>query len=117
MNWYLTKMIFRIICGNGNHRAQFDEQIRLIQAPTPEEAYGKAMAFARAEGTAAENNPAVRWEFVNIAELLQLNGLVDGAELYSKVKEEDDPSLYEQLIHRRAAMLKYNLEHKMIASL
>jgi hypothetical protein len=117
MNWYLTKMIFRIVCGQGNHRAQFDEQIRLIQAQTPEEAFGKAMAFAQAEGMAAENNAAVRWEFVNIPELLQLNGLVDGAELYSKVKEEEDPSLYEQLVHRRAAMLKYNLEHKMIASL
>jgi len=30
MNWYLAKMVFRIICGEGNHTAQFDEQLRLI---------------------------------------------------------------------------------------
>lgn len=117
MNWYLTKMIFRIVCGQGNHKAQFDEQIRLIQAASPEDAYGKAMAYAQAEAEASEKDAPVRWEFINIPELLQLNGLVDGAELYSKVQEEENGSLYEQLIHRRAAMLKYNIEHQMISAL
>ena len=35
MNWYLAKIVYRIICGQGNHTAQFDEQLRLIQAKVP----------------------------------------------------------------------------------
>ncbi|RYY10197.1 MAG: DUF4288 domain-containing protein, partial [Chitinophagaceae bacterium] len=27
MNWYLAKLIFRIVCGQGNHTPQFDEQL------------------------------------------------------------------------------------------
>ena len=38
MNWYLTKMVFRIICGDGSHKAQFDEQLRLIHANSKEDA-------------------------------------------------------------------------------
>ena len=30
MNWYLSKIIFRIICGEGRHTPQFDEHLRLI---------------------------------------------------------------------------------------
>lgn len=39
MNWYLTKIVYRIICGQGNHTAQFDEQLRLIQADSAQEAF------------------------------------------------------------------------------
>ncbi|MDQ3846676.1 MAG: DUF4288 domain-containing protein [Bacteroidota bacterium] len=39
MNWYLTKIIYRIICGNGDHKAQFDEQLRLVEASSKQEAF------------------------------------------------------------------------------
>jgi len=42
MNWYLAKMVFRIICGDGNHTAQFDEQLRLVSGNSLEEAFHKA---------------------------------------------------------------------------
>jgi hypothetical protein len=32
MNWYVAKLVFRVISGNGDHNAQFDEQLRLINA-------------------------------------------------------------------------------------
>ena len=32
MKWYLAKLIYRIICGDGTHTPQFDEQLRLIHA-------------------------------------------------------------------------------------
>lgn len=116
MNWYLTKIIFRIICGDGQHKAQFDEQIRLIQASSPAEAWTKARYQAMAE-TAGTQAGGVRWQFVNIPELYQLNGLIDGAELYSRVREEEDGELFEQVTHRRAAMLQYNMEHQILSAL
>jgi hypothetical protein len=33
------------------------------------------------------------------------------------VKEEDDGEVYEQVIHRRAAMLQYNMEHQILSAL
>ena len=116
MNWYLTKMVFRIVCGNGQHKAQFDEQIRLIQASGPEEAWTKARHYALAE-TDGIPTSGVKWQFVNIPELYQLNGFVDGAELYSRVMEAEDGEVYEQVIHRRAAMLQYNMEHQILSAL
>ena len=32
MNWYLAKIVYRILCGEGEHTAQFDEQLRLVSA-------------------------------------------------------------------------------------
>ena len=42
MNWYVAKIVFRIISGEGNHNAQFDEQLRLISAEDERQAFEKA---------------------------------------------------------------------------
>ncbi|MEK7225456.1 MAG: DUF4288 domain-containing protein, partial [Bacteroidota bacterium] len=49
MNWYLAKIVFRIVCGDGNHLAQFDEQLRLIRADKREEALLKAQLLGSRE--------------------------------------------------------------------
>ena len=49
MNWYLSKIIFRIICGEGRHTPQFDEQLRLIAATDEQQAFEKAMAIGEKE--------------------------------------------------------------------
>ena len=42
MEWYLAKLVYRIICGTGNHIAQFDEQLRLVQGEDELHAFNKA---------------------------------------------------------------------------
>ena len=49
MNWYLAKFVFRIFCGDGQHMAQFDEQLRLIAAGSKEEAFHKAQSMGMKE--------------------------------------------------------------------
>ena len=49
MNWYLTKIVFRIVCGEGKHTPQFDEQLRVIAADNKEEAFYKARAIGKDE--------------------------------------------------------------------
>jgi hypothetical protein len=49
MNWYLSKIVFRIVCGNGDHTPQFDEQLRLVSAETKEEAFRKAQQMGKKE--------------------------------------------------------------------
>lgn len=116
MNWYLAKMVFRINCGHGRHKAQFDEQVRLIQAGNTGEALEKARRIAAEESqaTAALPEGSVRWNLVDIPELYRLQGMVDGAELFSRVTEEEDGTLFEELVRRRAAMLRYNVHHQIL---
>ena len=48
MNWFLAKIVYRIVCGDGDHTPQFDEQLRLVQATDESSAFEKAKAIATA---------------------------------------------------------------------
>ena len=82
MSWYLTKIVYRIICGQGNHTAQFDEQLRLIEADSSQEAFEKATTLGQKEEDKFfnEEQKLVQWKFINVAELYKLSGLLDGAD-------------------------------------
>jgi hypothetical protein len=109
MNWYLTKMVFRIICGDGSHTAQFDEQLRLITAGSKEEAFHKAQTLGGREEEMFFNNnqQLVQWQFVSVSELYQLNELIDGAELYSRIEEQDNAEAYMHVVHRKAEQIMF----------
>lgn len=104
MNWYMTKIVFRIVCGEGHHSPQFEEQIRLIQAADKKEAFDKAKAIGEnnQEIFLNQHQECVHWQFINIAELNKLAGLTDGAELCSRIHEEDHASLYIALVNEKA---------------
>jgi hypothetical protein len=116
MNWYLSKIIFRIICGEGQHTPQFDEQLRLIAAADEKEAFDKAMAIGEKEQDGFYNHEQqlVQWKFINVAELYKLSGLLDGAEMYSRIQETDDAETYIELTNRRAAHIQGNSTHKIL---
>ena len=108
MNWYLTKIVFRIICGDGLHAAQFDEQLRLIEASTEDEALEKARALGKNEQETFYNlkQQLVQWQFVNVSELYRLSELIDGAELYSRIKEVDNGDTYTSFVHLKAESIQ-----------
>jgi hypothetical protein len=104
MNWYLAKLVFRIICGEGKHTAQFDEQLRLIAATGKEEAFTKAVTVGKKEEETFFNNKEqlVKWEFINVSELYLLSELIDGAELYSRIEEQDNADAYVYTVNQKA---------------
>lgn len=108
MKWYLAKIVFRIICGDGNHTAQFDEHLRLIAATDEDEAFEKAKALGTREQDHFYNfrQEMVRWLFVNVSELYRLSELIDGAELYSRINEVDNAEAYTTFVHRRAESIQ-----------
>jgi hypothetical protein len=108
MKWYTAKLVFRIICGAGDHTAQFDEQLRLITAADEDKAFEKAAAIGQKEEEVFYNmkQQLVRWQFVNVSELYRLSELADGAELYARIKEVDDAEAYTTFVHRRAASIQ-----------
>jgi len=107
MKWYLAKIVFRIICGDGNHTPQFDEQLRLIEAEDDMHAFQKARIMGDGEEDNFLNNAQkpVHWKFIDVSEIHPLDSLTDGAELYSKIAEEDDAPNYIANIRSRARYL------------
>lgn len=108
MNWYLAKIIFRIICGEGNHTPQFDEQLRLVVASSDEQAFNKAQAMGEQEGECFLNHQQkmVEWKFINVSELYKITELIDGAELYSRIQETDNADKYIDMVNQRAAFIR-----------
>lgn len=109
MNWYLSKMVFRIICGDGNHTAQFDEQLRLVKAGSKEEAFHKSQLLGGREEEMFfnQNQQLVQWQFISVSELYQLNELIDGAELYSRIEETENADSYLHIIHKKAEQIRF----------
>lgn len=116
MNWYLSKIIFQIICGDGRHTPQFDEQLRLIAAYDEEEAFTKAIRLGEKEQDQFYNHEQqlVQWKFINVSELYRLSALLDGAEMYSRIQETDDPQGYIELANRRANHIHEFGTHKTL---
>jgi len=107
MNWYVAKIVFQIISGEGNHQPQFDEQLRLVSADNEKQAYEKACNMGRQNQDKFENNQkqTVQWCFIDVAELNQVSELTDGAELYYNIHEETDADLYIKWTHHKSALL------------
>jgi hypothetical protein len=118
MNWYLAKLVYRIVCGNGNHVAQFDEQLRLVGAAGKEEAFRKAYdtgiqgqdCFSNLEGQ------LVQWQFVNVSELYAL-GLIDGAEISSRINEVEDAQAYASFVHHKAAQIRNEITNPLLTTI
>ena len=116
MKWYLAKIVFQIICGDGDHMAQFDEQLRLVAASNEDEAFEKARATGKNEEDSFYNlkQQLVRWQFINVSELYHLSELIDGAEVYSRISEVDDAKAYITFVHRRAESIQRKHTHQLL---
>lgn len=116
MNWYLAKFVFRIICGDGDHSPQFDEQLRLVAASAKEEAFGRAQEMGRKEEESFYNRKQqlVRWQFINVSELYLLSDLIDGAELYSRIEEKENAEAYIYTVNQKAENIFFTQTHQVL---
>ena len=107
MNWYLTKIVYQIICGDGHHTAQFDEQLRLIQADDEQHAFSKAkqIGIMEQESFLNQKQHLVSWKFIDVCELYKLSELIDGAEIYSRIQEADDADKFIDMVHGKAGYI------------
>jgi hypothetical protein len=109
MNWYIAKIVFGITAENKDTK-QFDEQLRLIEAETQEEAFMKSRMIGLSEEDSFVNdrNKMVKWEFINVAELIPIKKLEDGVEVYSRIHEMEEAKSYVNFIHQKAMALRLN---------
>lgn len=108
MKWYLSKIVFQICASN---RPQFDEHLRLVQADSFEEALLKARMIGLNEEATFINDKQkmVKWEFVNVSEIIPMQELKDGVEVYSQIHEPEESNRYVHYVHQKAASLQ--LDH------
>lgn len=108
MNWFIAKLIYQIICGEGKHTPQFDEQIRLIAADDAQSAFEKAYAMGMAEQETFPNQKKklVQWKFINVEELYELNEMIDGAELFSRIHEPASADWFIKMITKKAKSVR-----------
>ncbi len=118
MNWYIAKIIFHITTSGSNHTPQFDEQLRLIEAPDEQEAFKKARWKGQQEEDSFLNNAqeTVKWQFVDIAELTALQKIEDGMELYSKIRETSDASNYINIVKQKAHAIEMKSHVELLNS-
>ena len=108
MQWFVTKIVYQIICGNGDHTPQFDEQLRLISALDKEDAWKRACEIGIQGQYAFKNQrqELVQWRFINVPELNELEVLGDGMELYSRIEEPSDANAYISWLQAKASSLR-----------
>ncbi|HEX5172476.1 MAG TPA: DUF4288 domain-containing protein [Cyclobacteriaceae bacterium] len=104
MNWYIAKIVYQIVSGNGKHKAQFDEQFRLIKADELDWAWEKAQVIGRLEENAFLNNKKeyVEWKYIAVEDVMMINALEDGAQLYARTAEPDNFEEYIEFTKSRA---------------
>ncbi|WP_153796063.1 DUF4288 domain-containing protein [Foetidibacter luteolus] len=116
MTWYLAKLVYRIVCGDGSHTPQFDEQLRLVKADDELHAFQKARSLGEREQDNFLNayHKPVHWKFIDVPEIYKLDELIDGAEMYSRIREEEDADIYIRITQLKAAHLLENSAHQCI---
>ncbi len=111
MKWYLSKLVFRVICGSGSSISQFDEQLRLIFAEDEFHAFQKARTIGDRECMNTTLSNGIRWKFIDVSEIYPLANMADGAEVFSAITEETDADLYIRNTQKRAVELLQNGLH------
>src|SRR5688500_11969567 len=108
MNWYISKIVFKITAENTQHKPQFDEQLRLIAADSEAEAFLKAriIGISEEDSFLNEKNNTVKWEFINVSEIIPIMKLEDGMEIYSQIHETDEAKSYIHCVHQKAIFLR-----------
>ncbi|HCZ35666.1 MAG TPA: DUF4288 domain-containing protein [Cytophagales bacterium] len=98
MNWYLVKLVFQIVNDNGT--AQFDEQMRLIQADELPWAIEKARVLGWLEQSADVQHA---WQFIDVADIRRVEALEDGIQLCAHTIEVENAADYIHLTRLNAA--------------
>lgn len=108
MNWYIVKIVFNIQINNSDNQSQFDEQLRLVEAPTAIDAFMNARVIGKKEEEVFKNEKGedVCWKFIDVTEIELLKEFKNGAELYSFTHEHKESDDYINFIRLKAQLLQ-----------
>lgn len=93
MQWYLAKIIFRIITEKENETGLFEAKLRLVQGENRQQALQHATAWGEEEESEFTNaaGQKITWQFIAVSELRIFYGFTDEVELDSHLEEMPAP--------------------------
>lgn len=108
MKNYLAKLVFHIHTESRSTNAQFDEQIRVVNGNNAEEALYTARTIGRKEEDSfiSSDNKIINWNFIDVTELISLDELKEGTEIFSITRETSDAKSYINIVKQKALILQ-----------
>ena len=108
MKHFLVKLMFNIDIDNGSHASQFDEQIRIVESYTLEDAFHKARTIGKREEETFVNseNKMVNWKFIDVVDVYELEAIKDGEQIYSNTHENSDRYSFINYIKQKAMVIQ-----------
>lgn len=104
MQKYLAKLMFNINIDNGKDATQFDEQLRIIESYSLEDAFYKARVIGKKEEESfmdASNKP-VSWQFIDVSDVYALDSVKDGEQVYSNSHKTNDRNSFIKFIRQKS---------------
>jgi len=113
MKAFLVTLIFQIEIEGHSGKAQFDEQVRLVEATDKKEAWEKARQIGMIEEISFvnEKQQTVVWKFINPANIFPISGLMDGEQVFSITHETEDARLFVDEVKDKSRLSQSFLEH------
>ena len=107
-NWYLAKLVYHIEIEEARKNTQFDEQYKIIEAVSEEEAFFKARVIGKREESVFENKHKhqVNWKFIDVAAIQVLSDLKDGSQVFSNTHESEEPNDYIRFVKHKAMLIQ-----------
>lgn len=96
MNWYIAKLVFNVNINHGEHRTQFDESFRMLEALNLEDAKEKAWQLGKCNDETFTNvhGDIIHWDFVAVEHIAPITRVTDGQEIFSQTRIEILPAEY-----------------------
>jgi hypothetical protein len=93
--------------------------LRLIYAEDELHAFNKAHLIGEKEQDCFQNQKEqlVSWKFINVTELHKLEELTDGAEVYSRIYEDENGDNYQHVVQVKARYLSEHCTEQFIQSI
>lgn len=110
MNWYLVKIVFRIITEEEAGKGLFEEKLRLINSKSREAALMSARKKGEEESSLFINASGhqIEWQFIAVSELKLIEAPDDGVELDSHLIEMPCDEFISLLISKEKRLFSEN---------
>ncbi|MBS1651569.1 MAG: DUF4288 domain-containing protein [Bacteroidetes bacterium] len=104
MKKYIVKLVFNISIDSGKNNHQFDEQVRIINAANHTDALKKAAIIGKQEEVSFvdQENKIIKWQFINVSEMYELDNLKDGDQIYSSTIDTPFPNELIEFINNKS---------------
>ena len=104
MEKYLAKLMFNINIDNGSDASQFDEQVRIIESRSLEDAFYKARVIGKKEEETFTDsqNKLVSWQFIDVSDVYPLEEVKDGEQVFSNTHKIKDTGSFIKFIRQKS---------------